>query len=68
VGWTVVDTSRVGEGFPDAIAARRGRVEFVEIKRLKGKLTADQVQFHASMLRSGVTVKVLRDVQDAIRL
>ena len=31
-GWTVLDTSRLGSGFPDLLAARAGRIELIEVK------------------------------------
>ena len=31
-GWTVHDTSRLGDGFCDLVAARHGRIELIEVK------------------------------------
>ena len=31
-GWTVLDTSRLGSGFPDLLAAKHGRIELIEVK------------------------------------
>lgn len=67
-GWTVVNTGRVGAGFPDLIACKHGRIEFIEIKGPKGKLTDDQRRFHIDMANCGITVKVIRDIEDAVRL
>ena len=66
-GWHCHDTSALPL-FVDAIVARRGRVELVEIKAPKGKVSEKQAAVHQAFLAAGVTVKVLRDIQDAVRL
>jgi Holliday junction resolvase len=68
VHWTVVDMARVGDGFPDVIAVRRGRVRFCEIKGPQGRLTADQVRVHALLERAGGVVVILKTVEDAVWL
>ncbi len=72
-GWHVEDCSRVGGGFPDLLAIKGSRIEFVEVKdgaKVKSaqKLTPDQEKFHAALLQAGVVVKVLRSIKDAVRL
>jgi hypothetical protein len=68
-GWFVHPTSGLA-GFVDAICARKGRLELVEVKnpRGKNKVSPLQVKLHAELLESGVVVKVLRSVEDAVRL
>jgi hypothetical protein len=66
-GWFVRDTSRLPL-FVDAVCARRGRLELVEIKSAKGKLNPEQESFHQHLANCGVIVKVLRSVEDAVRL
>jgi hypothetical protein len=72
-GWTVIDTSRLGSGFSDAVAIKHGRIEFVEIKDgrkrpSERKLTPHEITFHQRLLAAGVTVKVITDVEGATRL
>jgi hypothetical protein len=67
VGWLVVDTSKV-PAFVDLVAAKQGRTEFIEVKVRKGKLTPAQIELHESLQRAGVTVRILRSVDDAMRL
>jgi len=72
-GYVVIDASRVGGGFPDAIAMKHGRVVFVEIKNgakvpSARKLTADEAKWHETAARAGVIVQVITSVEDAIRL
>ncbi len=50
----VISLGRVGNGVPDLLIARNGRMRLVELKREKGprgggggRLTADQFRFHA---------------------
>jgi hypothetical protein len=73
VGWTVFDTSRLGNGFVDAVAARRGRVEFIEIKDghkvpSARKLTAKESSFHQACQLAGVTVRIIESVSEALEL
>jgi hypothetical protein len=44
-GWVVRDTSRVGQGFPDLLIAKRGRTVLVEVKTPKGRLEEAQKVF-----------------------
>lgn len=62
-GWTVLDVSAL-PGFVDLVCVRRRVTEFVEVKDRKGKLTAAQVRLHAELANAGVTVKVIRSVED----
>ena len=68
-GWFWHPTSSLA-GFVDGIAARKGRLELVEIKNPKGKNKASELQerLHADLMRAGVVVKTLRSVEDAVRL
>lgn len=66
-GWVVLDTSALPE-FVDLVACRRGRVEFVEVKDRLGKLTAAQTKLHADLARAGVSVRVVRTIDEAVRL
>jgi hypothetical protein len=72
-GWMVWDSSRYGHGFFDAIAIRRGRVVFIEIKDgskppSARKLTADEIDVHRDFLTHGATVVVVSSVDQAIAL
>jgi hypothetical protein len=67
VGWLVVDTSKV-PAFVDLMAFKASRVELVEVKVKRGKLTPAQQVLHTALARAGVEVKVLRSVEDAVRL
>jgi Holliday junction resolvase len=72
-GWCVISLAQVGDGCPDAIAAKHGRIELIEIKDgrkrpSERKLTPDEVTFHQRLLAAGVTVKVITDVDGATRL
>jgi Holliday junction resolvase len=69
-GWTVVDTSRVGAGFPDLLAIRRGVVRFIEAKDgakspSKRKLTQAQMELHAAFQAAGVLVTILTSDEEA---
>lgn len=72
-GWTVIDTARLGDGFVDLLAAKHGRVEFIEVKDgakrpSARKLTEDEIAFHALLAGAGVTVRVITSVEQAVAL
>ena len=65
-GISVQSTAAIGKGFPDLVAANGdGKVWLIEVKGLKGKLTADQEQFIENW--RGV-VHIVRSADDALRL
>lgn len=73
VGWTVIDTSRMGEGFPDALAARAGQLRLVEIKDgskppSKRALTKDEAQLHEILRLAGAPVVIISNVDEALSL
>jgi hypothetical protein len=72
-GWFVCDTSRIGHGFFDVIAAKHGRIVFIEIKdgakvKSKQQLTPAEVAMHEDFLTAGADVVILRSVEEAIQL
>lgn len=70
LGWLWVDCYQFGQfvpGFPDGLAARDGRVLWVEVKTAKGRLTPDEVMFRARLGRDGEYV-VVRSVDDVLEL
>jgi hypothetical protein len=72
-GWYVLDTSRVGQGFPDCIAAKHGVVRFIEIKDgakpLSAQaLTAAEATLHRHFAEAGVPVTLVRSIDDALAL
>jgi Holliday junction resolvase len=73
VGWTVVDMSGVGDGFPDLLAIKHGRTLYVEVKdgakvKSKQKLTADEVRVHALLTNAGAQVVIVTSIQEAVNL
>lgn len=53
LGWSVADTSALGNGFPDLVAAKHGRTVLVEVKDgtkppSARKLTPDETAFAGS--------------------
>ena len=63
-GAEVEDLSGSGKGMPDTLVyTSDGRLLLVEIKMLKGTLTAAQVRFHARF-----PVHIVRSVEDALAL
>jgi Holliday junction resolvase len=73
VGWWVLDLSRVGEGCPDVLAGRHGRLELIEIKDgakppSARKLTTDEAALHQACLKAGVTVRIVTSIEEAVRL
>lgn len=72
-GWTVIDTSRLGSGFPDLLIARGGRIELVEVKDgakplSRQKATAAECQVYAQLLAAGVKVQYVTGVDQIARL
>ncbi len=73
VGAVVVDTSAVGDGFPDMIACHAGRILPVEVKDgtkppSARRLTEAQVELHRRLALVGVTVHVVESVAEALAL
>lgn len=70
-GAFVVDCSHVGAGFPDFLVFFRGSCIPVECKDgakspSRRKLTPDQVDFHAEALARGVSIAVVKTVDEAL--
>lgn len=59
---SVVDTSKIGGGFPDLVVGIAGRMFSVEIKTEEGELGASQKRFQATW--RGPKVVVVRTVED----
>jgi hypothetical protein len=62
---SIVDTSGVGFGFPDAVAGVMGRTELVEFKTQGGELNAAQKRFTRDW--RGSLVRVVRNREDVIK-
>lgn len=72
-GWTVIDTSRAGDGFPDLVALKHGRIEFVEVKDgskppSERRLTAAEAQLAKRFLAAGVAVRIVTTIDEAVSL
>jgi Holliday junction resolvase len=63
-GWIVIDTSRVGSGFPDLVVGARGFTLLCECKTEKGKLNDAQEEFHREWL--GSPILILRNPVQAV--
>jgi Holliday junction resolvase len=61
-GWAILDTSQCGDGAPDLIIARAGRVIAVEVKAPKGKLRPDQVDWQAAWPGEHAVIRSVADV------
>ena len=55
-------------GLPDRVMHRNGRVEYIEVKREKGKLSSAQVVFQEQCHADGIPYHVVRNVDDIIRI
>lgn len=71
VGCFVHDCSAIGDGFPDLLCARAGRLWLVEVKDgskppSERRLTPAQHEFHQLLLAAGVTVYVVKSVDEAL--
>lgn len=69
LGYVVIDTSRVGSGFPDLMLCGRGQADtpevvLVEVKAKTGRLRASQERFRENWPGRYV---VLRSAEEAIR-
>lgn len=62
-GWLVLSLASMGHGIPDLLIYRAGKYLLAEVKHGKGKLTSDQVDFHAVW-----PVVILRTVDDVLAL
>lgn len=72
LGYSVADTSRLGNGFPDLVVARSGRTVLVEVKDgakppSARKLTPDEQQFRDAWRGDYVVVESLTDVEKVAR-
>lgn len=68
--WDVIDTSRAGDGFPDLVALKPGRLVLIEVKDgskvpSKQRLTEAEAKLHARFKAAGVPVIVVASVADA---
>jgi Holliday junction resolvase len=64
LGWFVLDLSAAGNGCPDLLAARGGRIALVEVKSKAGKLTPLQ----QALIDAGVPVVIARTADDVVNL
>lgn len=72
-GWTVVDTSRLGGGFPDLLAAKHGRIELIEVKDGRKRpseraLTMAEIKVCDALDKAGVRVRIVTSVEEAVSL
>lgn len=72
-GAWVVDTSRVGSGFPDAMVWHRGILSLCEIKDgslppSRRKLTLAEQLFHEAAAYHGVPVHIITNETEALAL
>lgn len=68
-GWFARKVSWPGRrGAPDRFFAKNGTVMFVELKRPKGRLSANQVREIALLRDAGLTVHVVGDLRQGYAL
>jgi len=65
VGVRVVSATSIGAGFPDLIAAYRGKLFLFEVKTATGKLNPAQRDFHAAW---PAPIHVIRSSTDALSI
>jgi Holliday junction resolvase len=68
-GWFVIDTSSVGSGFPDLIALKAGRVEFIEVKDgdlppSRQRLTEAEKAIHEVFKAKGLPIRIVTSVDE----
>lgn len=65
LGYSVVDTSRIGSGFPDLVVGKAGKTWLIEIKSSKkAGYTPDQMIF--GLKWSGSKIKRINSLEEAI--
>jgi len=65
-GVIVKDTSNVGGGFTDLVAAYRGRVHLIEVKMPGEKLTPAEEKFHGEFADCADCLHVVYSLEDAL--
>ena len=65
-GVQVIDTSGVGDDFPDLVIGLRGAWVMVEIKSATGSLSPGQRQFHALAVGPTAIVRCALDVRELV--
>lgn len=73
LGWLVWPTHRLGDGFPDRVIAKAGRLVLLEVKDGSKppsgrRLTPAEADAHQAFHRHGVTVLVVETVADLAQL
>lgn len=72
-GWYVYDSSRLGRGFPDLVAAKGERLELIEVKDgskplSARRLTPDEREVFQGFSAKGVSVRIVTTSEEAMRL
>lgn len=72
-GWIVEDLGHVGNGVPDLLIAKHGRLLLVEVKDgtlrpSARRLSADEDAFAARLASAGVRVELVERIEDVRRL
>jgi hypothetical protein len=65
-GCSVTSLARIGEGCPDLLCGKNGKTALIECKSPGGRLTPDQLRWHAGW--QGGTLAVVFDVEGALRV
>ena len=68
LGYSVLDTSAVGGGFPDLVVGKNEQTFLLEIKTAKGKLNPLQEKWHANWRGQVAVVRTIEQAIAAIRL
>lgn len=57
-----------GRGWPDIVWAYHGVVYLIEVKKPGGKLSENQKIMHAALKEQGITVHVMKSLDDSVAL
>lgn len=73
MGWWVHSTAQLGDGFPDLMIAKAGRLLLIEVKDgtlapSKRKLSPDEEDLHAALKQHGVEVLLVQRLSDLAQL
>jgi hypothetical protein len=73
MGWLVWPTSQLGNGFPDRVIAKHGRLVLLEVKDgtkppSKRALTEDEARCHELFRRHGIHIHVVESLEDLQQL